>query len=180
MERIYDGNIPDVKPPVKRKLKAFIEPVRILRKLDEEVSFSVFFSSLLKLTILFNRQGTPPADLIRRLVDLVEYEEYLKHKDPEWATRWENVQELINFASEPTYEDASKVTNGDKSDQQEAVKYGLSPESQSPPVDHPAGNHLFDYFSRHLCCRQRATMTTTQRRCAYPPLRSDNHYADWS
>jgi DNA helicase II / ATP-dependent DNA helicase PcrA len=37
---VYDGKIPDVKPPVRKKLKAFVEPVRLLRKLAEEVSNS--------------------------------------------------------------------------------------------------------------------------------------------
>ncbi|KAF7976974.1 hypothetical protein HWV62_5051 [Athelia sp. TMB] len=89
VERIYDGRIPDVKPPVRKKVKGFVEPIRVLRKLAEE--------------------GISPADLIRRLLDLIDYEDYLKHKDPEWATRWENVQELINFASE-----ASGQEMGDK------------------------------------------------------------------
>ena len=30
----------------------------------------------------------------------MKYEEYLKDKDKEWETRWENVQELVNFATE--------------------------------------------------------------------------------
>lgn len=30
----------------------------------------------------------------------MKYEDYLKHKDSEWTTKWENVQELITFASE--------------------------------------------------------------------------------
>ena len=58
------------------------------------------------------RQGTSPADLIRRLLDLINYEDYLKHKDPEWATRWENVQELINFASEASGQEPEET--GDK------------------------------------------------------------------
>ena len=56
-------------------------------------------------------QETSPADLIRRLVDLVKYEEYLKHKDQDWATRWENVQELINFASEVPNEGSGEVSS---------------------------------------------------------------------
>ncbi|KZP25249.1 UvrD-helicase-domain-containing protein [Athelia psychrophila] len=89
VERIYDGRIPDVKPPVRKKLKGFIEPVRTLRKLAED--------------------GTSPAALICRLLDLIAYEDYLKQKDPEWATRWENVQELINFASESPSQDFSEA-----------------------------------------------------------------------
>lgn len=60
----------------------------------------------------FYPQGTSPADLVRRLLDLVNYEDYLKHKDQEWATRWENVQELINFASEPPSELGSGAVEG--------------------------------------------------------------------
>jgi DNA helicase-2/ATP-dependent DNA helicase PcrA len=40
VEQIYDGEIPDVKPAVKKKLKAFVELVRTLRKLADEVSYS--------------------------------------------------------------------------------------------------------------------------------------------
>ncbi len=40
-------------------------------------------------------------DLIRRLVDLIDYEQHLKQAQPQdWESRWENVQELITFASE--------------------------------------------------------------------------------
>ncbi|KIM80482.1 hypothetical protein PILCRDRAFT_9658 [Piloderma croceum F 1598] len=93
VEQIYDGQIPDVKPSAKKKLKAFIEPLRTLRRLAES--------------------GASPADLIRRLLDLVKYEEYLKHKDSDWATRWENVRELINFATEVPNEDAEEDSSGD-------------------------------------------------------------------
>lgn len=78
-QRIYDGRIPDIKPPIKRKLKSFMEPIRTLRDLS--------------------RRGESAADLIRRLIDLIGYEEHLKKSQPDWETRWENVQELISFAS---------------------------------------------------------------------------------
>lgn len=40
-------------------------------------------------------------DLIRRLVDLIAYEQHLKQAQPQdWESRSENVQELITFASE--------------------------------------------------------------------------------
>lgn len=45
-------------------------------------------------------QGTSPADLIRRVVELVEYEDHLRKTQPDWESRWENVQELITFAGE--------------------------------------------------------------------------------
>lgn len=32
VERIIDGKIPDVKPPVKKKLASFVDTLRILRK----------------------------------------------------------------------------------------------------------------------------------------------------
>jgi DNA helicase-2/ATP-dependent DNA helicase PcrA len=75
---------------------------------------------------LISKQGTCPADLIRRLVDLVNYEGYLKHKDPEWASRWENVQELINFASEVPTEDMNGVSSEgiQTGDESEGMKYG--------------------------------------------------------
>jgi DNA helicase-2/ATP-dependent DNA helicase PcrA len=31
---------------------------------------------------------------------LIEYENHLKRTQPEWESRWENVQELITFASD--------------------------------------------------------------------------------
>jgi DNA helicase II / ATP-dependent DNA helicase PcrA len=33
-------------------------------------------------------------------VELLEYEDYLRRTQPDWESRWENVQELITFASE--------------------------------------------------------------------------------
>ena len=38
--------------------------------------------------------------MIRKLVELVNYEEHLKKTQQDWQSRWENVQELITFASE--------------------------------------------------------------------------------
>lgn len=46
-ENIYDGAIPDVKPSAKKKLKGFVEPIRILRRLAEEVSRVVSMSRVL-------------------------------------------------------------------------------------------------------------------------------------
>lgn len=45
-------------------------------------------------------ENTSPSDLIRRLVELIGYEDYLRKTQPDWDTRWENVQELITFASD--------------------------------------------------------------------------------
>lgn len=40
-ERIHDGSIPDIKPPVKKKVAPFVEIVRALRKMAAGVSSSV-------------------------------------------------------------------------------------------------------------------------------------------
>ncbi|KAK1224989.1 ATP-dependent DNA helicase srs2 [Marasmius sp. AFHP31] len=80
VEKIVDGRTPDIKPPVKRKLAAFVSAIRTTRKLATE--------------------GTSPADLIRKLYEVVEYEDHLKKTQPDWESRWENVQELITFATD--------------------------------------------------------------------------------
>ena len=49
-------------------------------------------------------------NLIRKLVDLTQYEEHLKRTQQDADTRWENVKELINFATE---EDVVVVDKGD-------------------------------------------------------------------
>jgi hypothetical protein len=38
--------------------------------------------------------------LIRELLTELEYAEHLKKAYPDWESRWENVQELITFATE--------------------------------------------------------------------------------
>ncbi|KAJ7265966.1 P-loop containing nucleoside triphosphate hydrolase protein [Mycena haematopus] len=80
IERIYDSNQPDIKPAVKHKVGPFVKTVRTLRKLATE--------------------GASPPDLIQRLLELINYEDHLKRTQPEWESRWENVQELITFASD--------------------------------------------------------------------------------
>ncbi|THH15698.1 hypothetical protein EW146_g4817 [Bondarzewia mesenterica] len=42
----------------------------------------------------------PLKHLLRHLLDLICYEDYLRKTQPDWESRWENVQELINFASQ--------------------------------------------------------------------------------
>ncbi|OSX59010.1 hypothetical protein POSPLADRAFT_1151629 [Postia placenta MAD-698-R-SB12] len=80
VQRIYDGKTPDIKPPVKRKLASFLPPLRELRKLAQS--------------------GMQPPDLIRRFLDLIDYKSHLMKTQPDWESRWDNVQELINYASE--------------------------------------------------------------------------------
>ncbi|TFK75216.1 UvrD-helicase-domain-containing protein [Pluteus cervinus] len=83
VERINDGKIPDIKPPVKRKVTNFVQTVRHLRERANK--------------------GETPAGLLRLLLELIEFEDYLKKSQPDFESRWENVQELITFASELTH-----------------------------------------------------------------------------
>ncbi|KAI0326647.1 UvrD-helicase-domain-containing protein [Cubamyces sp. BRFM 1775] len=80
VERIMDGTVPDVKPPVKKKLSGFVDTIRILRKHANE--------------------GIAPSKLINALTDSIKYKEHLAKTQPDADNRWDNVQELINFASE--------------------------------------------------------------------------------
>lgn len=80
VERIVDGKIPDIKPSVKKKLASFTDTIRDLRR--------------------FANEGMSPTKLITALVDLIQYGEHLKKTQQDHESRWENVQELINFASE--------------------------------------------------------------------------------
>ncbi|KAF8349154.1 P-loop containing nucleoside triphosphate hydrolase protein [Amanita rubescens] len=80
LERIYDGKIPDIKPPVKRKINSFVNTIRTLRDLAQK--------------------RTSPADLLRHLLLLIDYAEHLKKTQTDWESRWANVEELINFATE--------------------------------------------------------------------------------
>ncbi|KAH8806837.1 P-loop containing nucleoside triphosphate hydrolase protein [Flagelloscypha sp. PMI_526] len=80
VEKICDGKTPDIKPSIKSKLAPFVRTMKILRRLAQE--------------------GASPPDLIRRLLDLIEYEAHLRKTQQDWESRWENVQELITFASE--------------------------------------------------------------------------------
>ncbi|KAG6909068.1 hypothetical protein DXG01_002221 [Tephrocybe rancida] len=93
MERICDCRLPDMKPPAKRKLSSFVSAIRTLRDLANK-SCSAWHE------IHTRSKGTPPADLIRRLVDLIGFEDHLKKTQPDWESRWENVKELITFATE--------------------------------------------------------------------------------
>ena len=44
VEKIHDSTIPDIKPPIKRKLYSFVQTVRELRRLANKVSaVDVFF-----------------------------------------------------------------------------------------------------------------------------------------
>ena len=80
IEHIYDGRMSDVKPSCKGKIAPFVEVVRALRQLAAA--------------------GENPGTIIEFLLELVEYRAYLKDRHTNWDIRWENVQDLVSFASE--------------------------------------------------------------------------------
>ncbi|KAG9082540.1 hypothetical protein FRC07_014172, partial [Ceratobasidium sp. 392] len=118
IERICDGTAPDIKPPVKRKVAELVRLIRQLRKWAAE--------------------GVHAADLIRRTVDEIGYEAYLQRTQPDWETRWENVQELINFAAGVGLEDPEdgdvSEGNEDWDKAQDEGGYPSDDENASPAV----------------------------------------------
>ncbi|TFK20286.1 P-loop containing nucleoside triphosphate hydrolase protein [Coprinopsis marcescibilis] len=80
LEGIHDMKLPDHKPSIRKKIAPFVKVIRVMRTHASE--------------------GMGPSDLIRKLVDLLEYKEHLKKTQQDWETRWENVNELITFAKE--------------------------------------------------------------------------------
>ncbi|KAF7777665.1 hypothetical protein Agabi119p4_3737 [Agaricus bisporus var. burnettii] len=80
VQNICDNRIPDLKPPIKRKLGNFIKVIQKLK--------------------IFASEGMSPPDLLHQLLELVDYENHLKKTQKDWESRWENVKELITFASE--------------------------------------------------------------------------------
>jgi DNA helicase-2/ATP-dependent DNA helicase PcrA len=97
IEGICDGRLPDIKIAAKRKFVPFVKIIRTLRNLAEKVALITDFSGHSSNA---HHQGTSPPNLIRRLVELLEYQDHLRKTQPDWESRWENVQELITFASE--------------------------------------------------------------------------------
>lgn len=41
-----------------------------------------------------------PSKLLQALLDFIKYGEHLRKTQPDYESRWDNVQELINFAME--------------------------------------------------------------------------------
>ena len=98
--KVHDNKISDIKPPIKRKIAPFIEAIRILKKMDEEVILVSLSHPKISVKSTLRRQNKPPSEMIRKLLDLIKYEDYLRKTQQDWESRWENVQELITFASE--------------------------------------------------------------------------------
>lgn len=97
VEQIHDSKVPDVKPAVKRKLSSFVNAIRKLRDQAKNVGARISIAYISSLT---SSQEVMPSSLIRSLLNLVGYEEHLRKTHPDWDVRWENVRELITFASD--------------------------------------------------------------------------------
>lgn len=41
-------------------------------------------------------QNASVADLIKMIIEKVNYEDYLRTSQPDWDSRWENVKELVS------------------------------------------------------------------------------------
>ncbi|KAG8727022.1 hypothetical protein FRC12_022865, partial [Ceratobasidium sp. 428] len=114
IERICDGTAPDIKPPIKRKVVELVRLIRQLRKWAAE--------------------GVHAADLIKRTVDEIGYEAYLQRTQPDWETRWENVQELINFAAGFALENSEDGGNSEGDVDQGEGGYPSDEENAYPSV----------------------------------------------
>ncbi|KAF7791687.1 hypothetical protein EIP86_002710 [Pleurotus ostreatoroseus] len=119
VEQIYDGKIPDIKPPVKRKVTSFVQTIRTLRKMATD--------------------GENPGDIVKRLIELIEYQDHLKKHNDDWESRWDNVDELVNFASEfeciSSSSDVAKAQDDwmDTVDDEDTfAESGLPPHSETP------------------------------------------------
>ncbi|AUB27794.1 DNA helicase II/ATP-dependent DNA helicase PcrA [Cryptococcus neoformans] len=79
-ERVTDGEtIPtNIKPGVKKSLANFVGVIRKLRRAADG--------------------GASVADLIKMIIEKVNYEDYLRTSQPDWDSRWENVKELISYS----------------------------------------------------------------------------------
>ncbi|WWC87908.1 uncharacterized protein L201_002808 [Kwoniella dendrophila CBS 6074] len=96
-ERIIDGEpLPaGLKAGIKKNLGTFVGAVRKLRRAAEK--------------------GSSVADLIRLIIEKTGYEEYLRTSQPDFDSRWENVQELISY-SVIVAEEQTRISVGDSLD----------------------------------------------------------------
>lgn len=102
VEQIYDDTIADTKPSIKKKIKSFVTPIRKLREMANEASTSTISScdSSSLPVVNWAEQEATPRELLLELLDLVDYEAHLKKSQQDWESRWENVLELLTFATE--------------------------------------------------------------------------------
>ena len=98
VEKICDNHISDIKPSVRQKLANFVKVVQELRRFSSEVCF--FWTKIPTDWSETGWQGMSPPDLIRKLLQRIDYQQYLRRTQSDWDSRWQNVEELITFASE--------------------------------------------------------------------------------
>jgi hypothetical protein len=153
--------VPDSKPAIKKKLSSFVTTIRTLRKLAIEVSGDLSVAE----PPLTHHQGATPASLIQKLLELIGYEDYLRKTEPEWETRWENVQELITFATDVEVEIKTAIS-----------KPPIGADSPAPSERYVCFQLICHFFPQVLaeillyacscklrCCPLRVTIRMTQR-----------------
>ncbi|KAF8656236.1 hypothetical protein AX16_002672 [Volvariella volvacea WC 439] len=101
IEAISKGDQPDIKPAIKGKIARFLETIQGLR---EEA-----------------QKGATPAELIRHVTERIGYAEHLMRTDPDFHDRWENVKELITFASEFNASEMALVLEGAEEDPEDSM-----------------------------------------------------------
>ncbi|PPR00783.1 hypothetical protein CVT24_000748 [Panaeolus cyanescens] len=150
VERIHDGRIPDLKPAIKRKVVPFVKVIRTLRQMNE--------------------QNTTPADMLRKLLALICYEEHLKKMGQDWESRWENVQELITFAIEVEAEAPAvepTLESEDSAELEPALRRFLQVsmlETGTENESEDAANGLFSYESPRFNSQNRAVISQVLNR----------------
>jgi DNA helicase II / ATP-dependent DNA helicase PcrA len=102
VEGIVADRLPDIKPPAKRKLIPFVSVIRRLRRdaaavSDISIQRKLSAANLMKVMLW---QGVTPDELLRTLIDQVQYAQHLQKSEEDHESRMENVHELINFAAQ--------------------------------------------------------------------------------
>ena len=128
-------------------------------------------------------QGENPGDIVKRLIELIEYQDHLKKHNDDWESRWDNVDELVNFASEfeciSSSSDVAKAQDDwmDTVDDEDTfAESGLPPHRSDEFVttyndyvltktSWHAVRHLYARFCKHRCWQPtRKQVKTTQHR----------------
>lgn len=80
-----------IRPAIKRNLGNFVGVVRKLRRAADKVC-----GKGARGVRDAHFQGASVADLLRMAIEKTGYEEYLRVSQPDFDSRWENVQELVS------------------------------------------------------------------------------------
>lgn len=98
------------------------------------------------------------SELIQRLLLLINYEAHLKKSQKDWETRWENIQELVNFASS-----AIAPNEAENVDQQPSTNGRVAEEEVVDLVSDSEGEEQGQGGSRYLYANQ-VRLTTLLKR----------------